>query len=207
MRVEYRQRSLSEAEVNPDPIRQFIIWLEEAIAAGALEPTAMALATCSPDGMPSVRMVLLKGVDAGGLVFFTNYQSRKGRELETRPAAALAFYWPELERQVRVEGSVARVTPAESDAYFASRPSESRIGAAVSPQSQPIPSRDFLEQRVRDLAREYPNGNIPRPAEWGGYRLTPHRIEFWQGRPSRLHDRIEYQSLAPAKWQIRRLAP
>lgn len=206
LRVEYRKRSLSEDHVHPDPIRQFTTWLQEAIAAGALEPTAMALATCA-DNAPSVRMVLLKGVDAEGFVFFTNYQSRKARELEAVPhRAALAFYWAELERQVRVEGLVTRTSAAESDAYFDSRPVQSRIGAAVSPQSRPIASRAELEQRMRELAARYPDGNIPRPAEWGGYRLMPEVIEFWQGRPSRLHDRIEYRRVG-GEWRIGRLAP
>ena len=207
LRVEYRQRSLSEGEVDPDPIRQFILWLNEAIAAQLPEPNAMTLATSTRDGIPSARMVLLKQVDERGFAFFTNYLSRKGRELEQNPVAALVFYWPELERQVRIEGQVGRTSDEESDTYFNSRPAESRIGSAASVQSQPIPSRQWLEERASRLWQEHPQGDVPRPPQWGGYRLHPQRIEFWQGRPSRLHDRIEYLLNARAAWEIRRLSP
>ncbi|HEY2587446.1 MAG TPA: pyridoxamine 5'-phosphate oxidase [Tepidisphaeraceae bacterium] len=208
LRLEYQQRSLSETDVDPDPLRQFVAWFQEALMAKAHEPNAMTLATSTGDGVPSARIVLLKGVDQKRFVFFTNYLSRKGRELDQNPRAALVFYWPELERQVRVEGDVERTSAAESDAYFASRPPASRIGSAASDQSQPIASRDVLEARVKELRAQFPNGDIPRPAEWGGYRLRPRRVEFWQGRPSRLHDRIEYlRDASSSKWIVRRLAP
>ena len=207
LRLEYSRQSLSEAEVDPDPIRQFLLWFNECLKARAHEPNAMTLATCDASGAPSARVVLLKGVDERGFVFFTNYQSRKGRNLEENPRAALVFYWPELERQVCVEGDVARTSEAEADAYFARRPRESQIGSAASPQSQVIESRQVLEERARALQQQFLAGNIPRPPHWGGYRLKPRRIEFWQGRPSRLHDRIEYLLDNAGHWQIRRLAP
>ena len=207
LRIEYQQRSLNEAEVDPDPFRQFVAWLNEAVAAEVHEPTAMTLATSTLTGVPSARIVLLKGVDDGRFVFFTNYLSRKGRELNQNPNAALVFFWPELERQVRVEGEVSRTSADESEAYFNSRPSASRIGAAASAQSEPIVSRDVLEQRFRELLSQFPEGNVPRPIDWGGYRLRPRQIEFWQGRRSRLHDRIEYVLDESSKWTIRRLAP
>jgi pyridoxamine 5'-phosphate oxidase len=207
VRIDYQQRALTEAEVDPDPLRQFMAWLDEAVAAKACEPTAMTLATSTPQGIPSARIVLLKGVDDGRLVFFTNYLSCKGRELDQNPNAALVFFWPELERQVRIEGDVTRTSAAESEAYFSSRPPASRIGAVASAQSEPVVSREALEQRFRELLQQFPDGNVPRPADWGGYCLRPTRIEFWQGRPSRLHDRIEYLLDGSGKWVIRRLAP
>ncbi len=207
LRVDYCQKSLSETEVDPIPVRQFIVWLEEAIAVKANEPNAMTLATATPDGLPSARVVLLKGVDSAGFSFYTNYQSQKANDLEANPRAALCFWWPELARQVRVEGPVSRTTPAESDAYFSSRPFAARIGSAASPQSRPIESRAALEHRERELLAEYPDGNIPRPDHWGGYRLKPTRFEFWQGRPSRLHDRLVYAIDAAGAWRITRLAP
>ena len=167
----------------------------------------MTLATCSPGGVPSARIVLLKGMDLAGFTFFTNYLSRKSRDLETNPRAALVFWWPELERQVRVEGSVARTSEKESIEYFNLRPIGSRIGAMASPQSQPIAAREVLEIEVARLGAAYPDGDIPRPAHWGGYRLKPTLLEFWQGRPSRLHDRIEYVIAPDGGWLRRRLAP
>jgi pyridoxamine 5'-phosphate oxidase len=208
LRREYHRAALSETDVDPDPFRQFDHWLSEAIRAELPEPTAMTLATADAEGQPAARIVLLKGADADGFVFFTNYDSRKGSELAARPMAALLFHWVELERQVRVEGRVAKVTAAMSDVYFASRPLDSRIGAWASPQSRLIPDRAWLEHEfVAARQRLSVNGpNVPRPAYWGGYRLAPESLEFWQGRSSRLHDRICYRR-ENARWRIERLAP
>jgi pyridoxamine 5'-phosphate oxidase len=206
LRVEYRSRSLSESDVDPDPLRQFAAWLNQAIEAKVNEPNAMTLATCTRDGIPAARIVLLKGLDAGGLVFYTNYLSRKGQELAENPKASLLFFWPELERQVRLEGRVTRTTETESDRYFESRPVEARIGSAASPQSATIASRDVLVDQQRELIARYPDGNVPRPSHWGGYRLHPHHFEFWQGGAGRLHDRIVYNQ-AESGWVIERLAP
>jgi len=207
LRIEYMQRSLDERDVDQDPIAQFVLWLNESIAAGAHEPNAMTLATSTADGIPSARIVLLKGVDENGFAFFTNYLSRKGLELESNPKAALVFYWPELERQVRVEGDVSRTSRQESADYFNSRPPDARIGSAASPQSQPLSSRDDLIKLQRNLRDRYPDSNVPCPPHWGGYRVRPRRLEFWQGRPSRLHDRIEYVVDADGRWIKQRLAP
>ena len=206
MRKSYEQAELDESHVKPLPDAQFHHWFDEAVKARALEPNAMTLATVGPDGRPSTRVVLLKGADAQGLVWFTNYQSRKGQELAAHGVAALQFFWPELERVVRVEGRVERVSEAESDEYYHSRPLGSRIGAWVSPQSSVLASREWLEQSwVRQQASL---GQEPaRPPHWGGYRLVPDRWEFWQGRPSRLHDRIEYRLQGDGAWLIQRLAP
>lgn len=190
-----------------DPIRRFREWLDLAVRHGFREPNAMALATGDAAGRPSVRMVLLKGVDDSGFVFFTNYESRKGRELAANPRASLAFYWDALERQVRIEGSVERVGADESDAYFASRPRGSRIAAAASPQSEPIPDRESLERRYRELDARFPGDTIPRPPHWGGYRLVPESIEFWEGRPDRMHDRTRYRREPGGDWRVDRLAP
>jgi pyridoxamine 5'-phosphate oxidase len=206
LRIEYAQRSLSKSDVDPDPIRQFLLWLQEAINANAHEPNAMTLATCTRDGVPSARIVLLKGIDERGLAFFTNYLSRKARELEENPRAAVVFYWPELERQVRIEGMIVRTSAEESEKYFSNRPTSARVGSAASIQSEPVPSREFLEKKFEELLSQHPDGNIPRPPHWGGYRLAPTKFEFWQGRPSRLHDRIEYL-LEDQRWNIRRLSP
>lgn len=206
IRMEYRQQSLSEGDVLSDPIQQLIRWLDQAIAAKVNEPTAFVLATSASDGQPSARVLLCKGIEAGKIIFFTNYQSRKGQLLAATPKAAMVFFWPELERQVRIEGTITKTSPADSDAYFQSRPLGSRLGAWASPQSQPIPSRDLLESNLAGLRAQYPNENIPRPPHWGGYALTPQRLEFWQGRPSRLHDRIEYLH-DNSNWLISRLAP
>jgi pyridoxamine 5'-phosphate oxidase len=197
---------LTEADLDPDPIRQFRAWFEEATLSDVPEPNAMALATSSLDGRPSIRMVLLRGCDERGFTFFTNYESRKGIELESNPRAALAFYWHGLERQVRVEGAVERVSAEESDVYFRSRPPGSRLGAWASHQSEVIPSREILEARCREFERAYAQGQIPRPANWGGYRVVPEAIEFWQGRPNRLHDRLRYRK-GELGWVIERLAP
>jgi pyridoxamine 5'-phosphate oxidase len=198
---------LQETDLHPDPFREFRAWFDAAVAAQPINPDAMTLATATPDGQPSARVVLLKGVDERGFVFFTNYESRKGMELDANPRAALVFYWPALERQVRVEGRVERTSAEESDAYFRSRPWGSRLGALASPQSRVIPGRDVLEQRMTELLRQYPDHDIPRPAHWGGYRLVPTLIEFWQGQPNRLHDRLCYERREDGSWDIRRLAP
>ncbi len=205
LRKEYALETLDESAVDSDPMRQFNAWMEEALRAQVSEPTAMTLATVDARGRPSARIVLLKGADPRGFVFFTNYASRKGRELAARPAAALTFFWHELERQVRIEGAVEKVTAAESEAYFASRPLGSRIGAWASPQSERIESRAWLEARWARLADEY-GEKPPCPPHWGGYRLLPDFLEFWQGRQSRLHDRIAYTRGAGG-WKVARLAP
>jgi pyridoxamine 5'-phosphate oxidase len=208
LRREYRRESLSETDVDPDPLRQFQSWLEGAIAAELPEPTAMTLATVGPDGTPAARIVLLKGVDARGFLFFTNYESRKGDELAANAAAALLFHWIELERQVRIEGLASRADPAESDAYFASRPHPARLGAWASPQSRVIPGRAWLESELAAVTERLASHGeqVPRPPHWGGYRVAPATMEFWQGRASRLHDRIRYRRDGGA-WRIDRLAP
>jgi pyridoxamine 5'-phosphate oxidase len=205
-RIDYGRLSLSEEDLHPDPIRQFLIWFEAANEAEVPEPHAMTLATATPDGRPSARIVLLRGCDERGFAFFTNYESRKGRELEANPHAALVFYWHGLERQVRVEGTVERVSDRESDAYFHSRPAASRLGAWASRQSEVIDDRESLEARCRAMEATYPDGNVPRPEYWGGYRVVPEAVEFWQGRPSRLHDRLRY-TRAGRDWKIERLSP
>ncbi len=207
LRKEYMLRGLSESEMDADPVRQFQAWLDAAIAAGHPEPTAMAVASATPDGAPSARMTLLKGLDECGFVFYTNYESRKGRELAANPRAALVFFWTLLERQVRVEGRVERTSPEESDAYFHSRPVGSQIGAAASPQSQPVPDRATLERRFAALESEYASGEVTRPPHWGGFRVAPEVIEFWQGRPNRLHDRLRYTRQPGGAWRMERLAP
>jgi pyridoxamine 5'-phosphate oxidase len=206
-RKDYTLLNLREDEVDPNAIRQFERWFDEAMKAGVAEPDAMTLATATPDGRPSARVVLLRGVDDRGFVFFTNYDSRKGRELAANPWAALVLFWHELERQVRVEGQVRRVSVQESDHYFQSRPAGSRIGAWASPQSEVIKSRESLEIRCQELEKSFEDGTIPRPPNWGGFRLVPETIEFWQGRPSRLHDRLRYTRREQSKWLVERLAP
>lgn len=196
---------LSEGDVDPDPIVQFQRWFADAQATGDPLPEAMTLATVSRSGVPSARMVLLKGVDARGFVFFTNYESQKGRELKGNARAALVFYWAKLGRQVRVSGTVSLVSPDESDAYFNTRPLESRLSAAASPQSQVIPNRRYLEARVDEIRRHH--GDVPRPDFWGGYRLSPDSIEFWMHRENRLHDRLRYTRHPAAQWRLERLAP
>ena len=199
--------TLSENDVDPDPVRQFLRWFNEATLSEMSEPNAMTLATATTDGRPSARTVLLRGVDERGFAFFTNYESRKGRELEANPRAALVFFWDDLERQVRVEGRVERVSVEESDQYFHGRPINSRIGAWASPQSEVIASREELEKRCRDFENEFADGTIPRPPHWGGYRVVPETIEFWLGRSGRLHDRLRYKRDAQGRWVVERLAP
>lgn len=206
MRREYTREALAEADVDADPVVQFGRWFEQAEQAGLLEPHAMTLATATPDGRPSARMVLLRGFDERGFCFYTNYESRKGAELAANPRAALVFWWGELERQVRIEGTVERTSRAESEAYFASRPPGSRLSAAASPQSRVIEGRAALERRVAELAAVVPDGNVPLPGFWGGYRLAHEVVEFWQGRPNRLHDRLRYRRAGDG-WRIERLAP
>jgi pyridoxamine 5'-phosphate oxidase len=201
-----QDRPLTEQDLDPNPVTVFGRWFDEARAAGAFEPDAAALATAGADGRPSARMVLTKGFDDSGIVFFTNYASRKANELETNPHAALLFHWPVLGRQVRIEGGVARVARAETEAYARSRSRESQLSAFVSPQSQPVPSRDWLEQRVAELDREHPGDQLPVREDWGGYRLSPVAWEFWQHRPNRLHDRFRYLPEG-ADWRIERLGP
>lgn len=208
LRRNYALQSLDQSEVQANPLQQFARWFEEAMQSQLAEPNAMTLATADAQGRPSARTVLLKGIDAGGFVFYTNYDSRKGQELAVNPHAALLFTWLELERQVRIEGIVERVSAAESAAYFQSRPLGSQIGAWASPQSRPIAHRQVLLDRVEELERQYAGAAVlPLPPFWGGYRLRPYWVEFWQGRESRLHDRIAYQAIAEGIWQIERLAP
>ena len=207
LREEYTRAGLYESDVNPDPIEQFRKWFDEALSANLHEPNAMTLATTTPDGCPSARIVLLKGYDERGFVFYTNHEGRKARELEENPRCALVFYWGEFERQVRVEGQASRVSKEESDAYYASRPRGSRLGAWASEQSRPIERRDLLEERLRELESEYEGDEVPRPPFWGGYRVEPKAIEFWQGRENRLHDRLLYRRSDKAGWRIERLQP
>lgn len=207
IRKEYSQKSLSEQTADPDPVRQFDLWWQEAIVSQVDEVNAMTLATASADGLPSARIVLLKGFSAEGFVFFTNYNSYKGRQLAENPKACLVFFWKELERQVRITGLVQRTKEEESDAYFYSRPPASQAGACISPQSTVIENRDWLEKRYREFEAQAAGGAIQRPAHWGGYLVKPVLLEFWQGRPSRLHDRLEYSLQENGGWKIERLAP
>ena len=206
LRKEYTQAGLHESDTNRDPIEQFCKWFDEAIAADLYEPNAMTLATATPGGRPSARVVLLKGFDERGFVFYTNHEGRKGQELEENPRCALVFYWGELERQVRIGGRASRVSEEESDAYYGSRPRGSRLGAWASAQSRPIRGRDVLEERLRELEVKYEGREIPRPPFWGGYRVEPEEVEFWQGRENRLHDRLLYRRTKDG-WGMERLQP
>jgi len=206
LRREYARARLDEKGVSRDPIAEFARWFAEAQAAQLEEPNAMTLATATPDAVPSARIVLLKGFDERGFVFFTDYRSRKGRELDANPRAALVLHWKELERQVRIVGEVIRASVEESEAYYSSRPLGSRLGAWVSHQSQAIASREVLEAGLREIERRFPGGDVPLPPHWGGYRVRPESIEFWQGRENLLHDRIRY-TRQDASWRIERLSP
>jgi pyridoxamine 5'-phosphate oxidase len=205
LRQEYMRAGLHERDLAPDPFVQFGSWFDEALRSGIALPNAMTLATATRSGRPSARTVLLKSFDASGFVFFTHYRSRKGRELEENPQATLLFRWGELERQVGIEGRVAKVSAAESDGYFATRPLGSRLSAVISPQSEPVVSREVLETALEEASKRWRN-EPPRPPHWGGYRLVPERFEFWQGRKDRLHDRLCYRK-AESAWKIERLAP
>jgi len=209
--LEFRRRcaqaSLTETDVDSNPFKQFERWFQDALQAELPQPYAMTLATATPDGLPSARMVLLKDFDERGFTFYTNYGSQKGLELAANPCAALVFYWTELSRQVRITGQVSKVTPEESNAYWRTRPIGSRLGALVSQQSQVIGGRQVLESRLHELMAAYSNRDIPRPAYWGGYRVTPSTIEFWHSRENRLHDRLRYTRLADGQWTIERLSP
>lgn len=207
LREEYETQGLSEADVAADPFTQFQRWFDQAVNANLNQPNAMTVATVGDDYRPSARMVLLKDFDSRGFVFYTNYESRKGHELAKHPWTALLFYWGELHRQVRIEGPVSVVSAAESDAYFASRPLGSQIGASASPQSQVIANREELDARVRELEALYRDQPPPRPSNWGGYRVAPISFEFWQGRVNRLHDRLRYRKTEQGDWIIERLAP
>jgi pyridoxamine 5'-phosphate oxidase len=207
LRGEYTRGGLKESETDPNPIVQFRRWFDEALSSNLHEPNAMALATATLDGRPSARIVLLKGFDERGFVFYTNYEGRKGEELEANPHCALLFYWGELERQVRIEGRARRVPNNESDAYFAERPRGSQLGAWASEQSRPVRDRGALEKRLRELEAEYEGREVPRPPFWGGYRVEPQTIEFWQGRENRVHDRLVYRRSEDGRWRRDRLQP
>jgi pyridoxamine 5'-phosphate oxidase len=206
LRLSYTKAGLTEAYADPDPFRLFEVWMNQALAAGMIEPNAMTLATVDAVGQPDARTVLLKGFDEHGFVFFTNYESRKSRAIEANPKVSLLFYWAELERQIRICGTASRIPESESEAYFASRPAGHQLGAWVSHQSSVIAGREVLEESLASVAKRFEPGPVPRPSYWGGFRVVPHTFEFWQGRPNRLHDRLEYLA-AGGSWTRRRLAP
>jgi pyridoxamine 5'-phosphate oxidase len=206
LREDYSKHSLDESDVNSDPVEQFESWMKEAIDAEVPEPNAMTLSTVDANNKPHSRVVLLKGIEEGDFVFYTNWQSEKGSELEQNPNAALCFLWLELERQVRIEGVAEKLSQEESEEYFKKRPYKSQIGALASNQSSVVPNREFLEKRFEELEEKYNEGDVPKPESWGGYRIKPEVLEFWQGRRSRLHDRIKYEKVGN-KWDIKRLSP
>jgi len=206
-RHDYNGVALTESSTKADPIKQFEIWFNEAIEANVPEHNAMTLATATHNGIPSARIVLLKGFYEAGFMFYTNYLSRKGKEITKNPMGALTFFWPGMERQIRIEGTIEKLSKEQSEKYFHSRPKNSQIGAVVSPQSQEIDSRDVLEKKWNELATEFEDKEVPKPSFWGGYILKPRMIEFWQGRPSRLHDRILYKKIDNKSWKKVRLAP
>ncbi|HKK24014.1 MAG TPA: pyridoxamine 5'-phosphate oxidase [Gracilimonas sp.] len=206
LREDYSKHSLDESDVNSDPVEQFESWMKEAIDAEVPEPNAMTLSTVDANNKPHSRVVLLKGIEEGDFVFYTNWQSEKGSELEQNPNAALCFLWLELERQVRIEGVAEKLSQEESEEYFKKRPYKSQIGALASNQSSVVPNREFLEKRFEELEEKYNEGDVPKPESWGGYRIRPEVLEFWQGRRSRLHDRIKYEKVGN-KWDIKRLSP
>jgi pyridoxamine 5'-phosphate oxidase len=207
LRNEYAAHGLRRADLHSDPLQQFGAWFAAALAADIRDANAMSLATATPDGKPSVRIVLLKGFDERGFAFFTNYDSEKGRQLDANPHGALVFYWVQLERQVRISGAVEKTSREDSAAYFHSRPVGSRLGAWASKQSEVVDARQVLDSRLTEMTERFENGDIPLPPHWGGYRVKPDKIEFWQGRPNRLHDRFRYSRRAGGAWQIDRLAP
>ncbi len=207
LRKEYTFLGLSETQAHSNPFEQFKLWFDQAVAAQLPEPNAMTIATATLDGKPSARMVLLKDCDERGFVFYTNYQSNKGQQLIENPWGAIVFWWAQLERQVRIEGRVEKVSDAESDEYFNSRPIGSQLGAWASNQSQIVESREVLERQLEQLKEEYENKDVPRPSHWGGFRVIPDEIEFWQGRPNRLHDRLLYRRGENGSWIIQRLSP
>lgn len=207
IRKDYTLQELNEHEVDPNPVIQFQKWFDQACSIDIPEPNAMTIATVDSEGKPSARMVLLKDYGEQGFVFYTNYNSRKGQELTANPHAAIVFWWAQLERQVRITGSVEKISDRESDEYFYSRPFGSRLGAWTSNQSEIISSREVLEQRLQELQAKYQDSDVPRPSHWGGFRVIPAEIEFWQGRSSRLHDRILYTLCENSSWKIQRLSP
>jgi len=207
LRHDYQAEELNENSIRQNPIDQFELWFHEAINAGAAEPNAMTLATANVDFKPCARIVLLKGIEDGAFVFFTNYNSRKGKELLWNPYATLLFFWIELHRQVRIEGRVERISANASEEYFHSRPRESQLSGFISPQSEKIANRKFLEDKLKDAEQKFSGGTVPRPEHWGGYKVIPNQIEFWQGRPNRLHDRLLYTLAENNQWKIERLAP